>query len=166
MPTINSRPPMVETTTTDYPTRLAMELVRHTQEYQDRCESDRQMKRPDDERRRTANFQELVRREAVVREVISITVLPVSGSAPPPVLWVKGELPPVGICQLSVRWYAYPGVYSSSLKRLVDSHWVEVGSREFGSLEQSVPKFSGRCVEEKLRACFHGWVYTAVPRRS
>ena len=64
------------------------------------------------------------------------------------------------------------GLPRSGASSSVDSYRAEVGSREFGSLKQSVPNFNEKfrrssIVEEALRGCLlYGWVHVGVPRRS
>lgn len=62
---------MVGTVTTVDLARLTMVQVRDRQEYQNRRESDREMRRQGDKRIRTQILEELDRREAVVRAVPS-----------------------------------------------------------------------------------------------
>ena len=64
-------------------------------------------------------------------------VLLVSGSKPLPLLWKKGESASLPALDEAV------GLPRSCASSSVDSYRAEVDSREFGSLKQSVPKFSG-----------------------
>ena len=60
------------------------------------------------------------------------------------------------------------GLPRSGTSSTVGSHRTEVGSREFGSLKQPVPKFSGKLGDfplwEDHFEVFTCWVYVLVPR--
>ena len=108
-------------------------------EQQDRRESDRELRREDDERLSTQIFEEMDRRTAVASEVTSGVTGERVGTATSAGeergVSSSGSLPALGEAVGLPR-----SVASSS----VDSHRAEVGSREFGSLKQSVPKFGGK----------------------
>ena len=136
---MSSGSPVDGTSVMDDLTSLLRQLAEDRKEEQDRRESDRELRRQDDERLRTQIFVEMDRRTAADIEVASgVTgervgtatsageVRGVSSSGSLPALGEAVDLPRSGA--------------SSS----IDSHRAEVGSREFGSLKQSVPKFSGK----------------------
>ena len=99
----------------------------------------------DDERLRTQIFEEIDRKTAAASEAVSgapgervgtaTSTGEIRGGSS------SGSLPALGEAVGLPR-----SVASSS----VDSHRAEVGSREFGSLKQSVPKFSGKLEDFQL----------------
>ena len=119
-------------------TSLLRQLAEDRKE-QDRRESDRELPRPDDERLRTQLFEEMDRRTVAASEFVSGVTGERVGTATSAgkVRGVssRGSLPAPGEAV---------GLPRSGVSSSVDSHRVEVSSREFGSLEQSVPKFSGK----------------------
>ena len=63
----------------------------------------------------------------------------------------------MGVCQV----LAAIGLPRSGASSSVETHRAEVGSREFGSLKQSVPKFSGKSEDFPLWK-EHFEVYTSM----
>ena len=134
-----SGPQVDGTSVMDDLTSLWRQVAEDRKEEQNRRESDRELRRQDDEQFRTQLFKEMDHRNVAASEVASgVTgervgtatsvgeVRGVSSSGSLPALGEAVDLPRSGA--------------SSS----IDSHRAEVGSREFGSLKQSVPKFSGK----------------------
>ena len=118
---------------------LLRQLAADRREEQDRRETDRELRRQDDERLKTEIFEEMDRRTAAVSEVASgVTserVATATSAGEVNGVSSSGSLPGLG---------AATGLPRSGAISSVDSHRTEVGSREFGSLKQSVPKFSGK----------------------
>ena len=131
-------------------------LAGDRKEDQDRRESDRELRRQDDERLRTQIFEEMDRRYTSVRELASgVTgerVGTVTGAGEVRGVSSSGSLPALG---------EVVGLPGSGASISADSHRAEVGSREFGSLKQSVPKFSGKLEDFPLLKA-HFEVFTSM----
>ena len=118
---------------------LLRQLAADRREDQDRRETDRELRRQDDERLKTQIFEEMDRRTAAVSEVASGVTGERVGTATS-----AGEVRGVSSSGSLPGLGAAIGLPRSGASSSVDSHRAEVGSREFGSLKQSVPKFSGK----------------------
>ena len=119
-------------------TSLLRQLAEDSKEEQDQRESNRELRRQDDERLRTQIF-EMDRRTAAASEVASGVTGERVGTAAS-AGEVRGDGSSVSLLALGEA----EGLTRSGASSSVDSHRAEVGSREFGSLKQSVPKFSGK----------------------
>ena len=126
-------------------TSLLRQLAADRREDQDRRETDRELRRQHDERLKTRIFEEMDRRTAAVSEVASGVTGERVGTAAS-----AGEVRGVSSSGSLPGLRAAIGLPRSSASSSVDSHRAEVGSREFGSLKQSVPKFSGKSEEFPL----------------
>ena len=118
---------------------MLRQLAEDRREEQDRRESNRERRRQDDERLRTQIVEEMDRRTAAATEVASDVTGERVGTATS-----AGEVRGVSSSGSLLALGEAVGLPRSGASSSVDSHRAEVGSREFGSLKQSVPKFSGR----------------------
>ena len=116
-------------------TSLLRQLAEDRKEEQDRRESDRELRRQDDERLRTQIFVEMDRRTAADSEVASGVTGERVGTATS-----AGEVRGVSSSGSLLALGEAVGLPRSGASSSVDSHRAEVGSREFGSLKQSIPK--------------------------
>ena len=120
-------------------TSLLKQLVQDWTKNQERREGDRELRRKDDEQVRTQLIEEMDRRDAVVYEVASGATAELVGTATSASdvrgFSFNGSLPALGEAVGLPRSGANSSVYN---------HRAVVRSREFGSLKQSVPKFSGK----------------------
>ena len=136
---MSSGSPVDGTSVMDDLTSLLRQLAEGRKEEQDRRESDRDLRRQDDERLRTQILGEMNRRTPAASEVAS---------------GVTGERVGTATSAVEVRGVSSSGSLSalgeavglprSGVSSSVDGQRAEVGSREFGRLKQSVPKFSGK----------------------
>ena len=114
-------------------TSLLRQLAEDRKDEQDRRESDRELRCQDNERLRTQIFEEMDRRTATASEVASGVTGERVGTATS-----AGEVRGVSSSRsLPALGEAVP-LLRSGASSSVDSHRTEVGSREFGSLKQSV----------------------------
>ena len=111
-------------------TSLLRQLAEDSKEEQDQRESNRELRRQDDERLRTQIFEEMDRRTAAVGEAASGVIDERVGTATS-AREVRGV-------SSSGSWpdlVGAVGLPRSGASTSVDSHRAEVGSREFGSLK-------------------------------
>ena len=136
--------------------RLKRQLAQDRKEDEHRRLSDRELRRQDDERLRTQILEKMDRRDAALCEVASgdtgervgtaTSAGEVRGVSP------GGSLPALGEAVSLPR---------SDASSIVDSYRAEVGSPEFGSLKQSVPKSSGKSEDFPLWK-EHSEVFTSM----
>ena len=119
-------------------TSLLRQLAWDRKEGQDQRESEQERRRQDDERLRT-QILEVDRRTAAASEVAFCVTGERIGTATS-AGEVRGDGSSVSLLALGEA----EGLTRSGASSSVDSHRAEVGSREFGSLKQSVPKVSGK----------------------
>ena len=123
-----SGPPVDGSSEMDDLTSLLRQLAADRTEDQDRRETDRELRRQDDERLKTQIFEEMDRKTAAVSEVASgVTgerVGTATSSGEVRGVSSSGSLPGLGAAIGLARSGAISGV---------DSHRAEVGSREFGN---------------------------------
>ena len=140
-----SGPPVDGSSEMDDLTSLLRQLTADGREDQDRRETDRELRGQDDERLKTQIFEDMDRRTAAVSEVASDVTGERVGTATS-----AGEVRGVSSSGSLPGLGAAIGLPRSGASSSVYSHRAEVGSREFGSLKQSVPKFSGKSEDVPL----------------
>ena len=130
----SSRPPVDGTPEMDDLASLLRQLSQDRKEDEGRRKRDRELRRQDDERLSTQIFEMMDRRDVALREVAPGCTNERVGTviSPGEVRGVSssGSLPALG------EAVSLPRTGASSS---VDSHRAKVGTREFGSLKQSVP---------------------------
>ena len=117
-------------------TSLLRQLAEDRKEEQDRRESDRELRRQDDERLRTQIFEEMDRRTDAASEIASGVTDERVGTTTS-----AGEVRGASSSWSLPALGEAVGVSKSGTSNSVCSHRGELGSREFGSLNQSVLNF-------------------------
>ena len=153
---MSSGPPVDGSFEVDDLTSLLRQLAADRREDQDRRETDRELRRQDDKRLKTQICEDMDRITAAVSEVASGVTGERVGTAT-----IAGEVRGVSSSGSLPGLGAAIGLPRSCASSSVDSHEAEVGSREFGSLKQSVPKFSGKSEDFPLWK-EHFEVYTSM----
>ena len=151
-----SGPPVDRSSEMDDLTSLLRQLVADRREDQARRETDRELRRQDDERLKTQMFEQMDRRTAAVFEVASGVTGERVGTATS-----AGEVRGVSYSGSLPGLGAAIGVPRRGASSSVDSHSAEVGSREFRSLKQPVPQNSGKSEAFPLRK-EHFEVFTSM----
>ena len=120
-------------------TSLLRQMAEDGKTEQDRPESNRELRRQDDERLRTQMLEEMDRRTAAASWAGSGVTCTRVGTATS-----AGEVRGVSSSGSLPALGEAVGLPRSGTSSSTDSHKDEVGSREFGGQKQSVPKFSGK----------------------